>query len=118
MPSPAEIGTIAHTDDICVMIHKLRTITSAALRHQANDWEASGVRKSSSHGAQYQICHPLAIDNIASITRPSTLRMSCCRNRSDFPASLQVTTITTSHILEQYLGTRETRDMRRVTEAH
>jgi hypothetical protein len=118
MPSPAEIGTIAHADDICVMIHKLRTTTFATLRHRVNECEAGGVRKTSSHGAQHQTCHPLAIDNIAIITRPSTLRMSCCRNRSDFPASLQATTSTTSHILEQYLGTRETRDMQRVTEAH
>jgi hypothetical protein len=71
MPSPAEIRTIAHADDICVMIHKLRTTTFATLRHRVNECEASGVRKTSSHGAQHQACHQLAIGNIAIITRPS-----------------------------------------------
>lgn len=118
MPSPAEIMTIAHADGICVVIHKLRSTTFATLRHGVNGCEAGGMRKISSHGAQHQACHQLAIGNIAIIIRPSTLRMSCCRNRSDFPAWLQATTNTTSHILEQYLGTRETRDMQRVTEAH
>lgn len=118
MPSPAEIRTIAHADDICVMIHKLRTKNFATLRHRVNGCEAGGVRKTSSNGAQHQTCHPLAIGKITIIIRPSTLRMSCCRNRSDFPASLQATTSTTSHILEQYLDTRETRNMQRVTEAH
>ena len=118
MPSPAEIRTIAHADDICVIIHKLRTTTFATLRHRVNGCEAGGVRKTSSHGARHQACHPLAIGNVAIIIRSSTLRMSCCRNRSDFPASLQATTSTASHILEQYLGTRETHDMQRVTEAH
>jgi hypothetical protein len=118
MPSPAETRTIAHADDICGMIHRLRTTTFATLRHRVNECEAGGVRKTSLHGAQHQVCHQLAVGSIAVIIRPSNLRMSCCRNRSDFPAWLQATTSTTSHILEQYLGTRETLDMQGVTEAH
>lgn len=60
-----------HADDIRVVIHTLRAIISATLRHRVNDCEAGGVRKTSSHGTQHQACHQLAIGNIAIITRPS-----------------------------------------------